>query len=51
MGFEAVPGLIMLLGSIKCAESPHWLLRRGLSGEAERVLHRIYQPTRLPDGV
>ena len=50
MGFEAVPGLIMLLGAIKCAESPHWLLRRGLSGEAERVLHRIYQPLRRPDG-
>lgn len=50
MGFEAVPGVVMLLGALKCVESPHWLLRRGMSVEAERVLRRIYQPTRLRDG-
>ena len=50
MGMEAVPGLVMLLGSIKCTESPHWLLWRGQSAEAERVLHRIYQPTRGAGG-
>lgn len=50
MGAEALPGLVMLLGALKCVESPHWLLRRGMSIEAERVLRRIYQPTRLRDG-
>lgn len=50
MGLEAVPGLVMLLGALKCVESPHWLLRRGMSVEAERVLRRIYQPVRLKDG-
>ena len=29
MGLEAVPGLVMFLGALKCAESPHWLLRAG----------------------
>lgn len=50
MGLEAVPGLVMLLGALKCVESPHWLLRRGMSVEAERVLRRIYQPVRNRDG-
>ena len=50
MGLEAIPGLVMFLGALKCAESPHWLLRAGAATEAERVLHRIYQPTRLQGG-
>jgi hypothetical protein len=29
MGAEALPGLVMFLGALKCAESPHWLLRAG----------------------
>ena len=50
MGLEALPGLVMFLGALKCAESPHWLLRAGAATEAERVLHRIYQPTRTAAG-
>jgi len=50
MGLEALPGLVMFLGALKCAESPHWLLRAGAATEAERVLHRIYQPTRMQGG-
>jgi hypothetical protein len=50
MGLEALPGLVMFLGALRCAESPHWLLRAGAAAEAERVLHRIYQPCRLPGG-
>jgi hypothetical protein len=50
MGLEALPGLVMFLGALRCAESPHWLLRAGAAAEAERVLHRIYQPSRLAGG-
>ena len=50
MGLEAVPGLVMFLGALRCCESPHWLLRRGDSAQAERVMHLIYRPRRLPGG-
>ena len=50
MGVEAIPGLVMFLGALRCCESPHWLLRQGASAEAERVLHLIYRPHRLPGG-
>jgi hypothetical protein len=46
MSFEALPGLVMLLGSLRCPESPHWLLRAGREAEAEEVLDIIYAPTR-----
>jgi MFS family permease len=50
MGLEAIPGFVMFLGALRCCESPHWLLRRGNSAEAERVMHLIYRPRRLPRG-
>ncbi len=50
MGLEAVPGLVMFLGALKCTESPHWLLRNGASAEAERVLHLIYRPRKFFGG-
>ena len=50
VGLEAVPSLVMLGGALRCLESPRWLLQTGQDAEAERVLHRIYAPRKLPPG-
>jgi|APGre2960657444_1045066.scaffolds.fasta_scaffold05460_3 hypothetical protein len=50
MGLEAVPGVLMFSGALRCTESPHWLLHNGASAEAERVLHLIYRPRKLFGG-
>jgi MFS family permease len=50
VGLESLGGCIMLAGSVRCVESPRWLLQKGRDWDAERILLRIYASERRRDG-
>ncbi len=43
-GITAIPSLLFLLGMLVVPESPRWLVKRGRTEEAERILARIGGP-------
>jgi sugar porter (SP) family MFS transporter len=40
-GLAAIPAIILFIGALTQAESPHWLVRQGREDDARRVLGRI----------
>jgi sugar porter (SP) family MFS transporter len=40
-GLAAIPAIVLFIGALTQAESPHWLVRQGREDDARRVLGRI----------
>ena len=41
LGLAAIPSIVMFFGCLVLPESPRWLLSRGLSQEAKKVLVKL----------
>jgi sugar porter (SP) family MFS transporter len=46
-GLAAVPAVLLFIGMLFQAESPHWLVMRGRDAEARRVLARLRAPDEI----
>ena len=40
-GLAVIPAVVLFVGTLTQAESPHWLIRQGREDEARRVLRRV----------
>jgi sugar porter (SP) family MFS transporter len=46
-GLAAIPAVLLFIGMLFQAESPHWLVMRGRDAEARRVLARLRAPDEI----